>query len=703
MTGDQRPFDVANKLTQRVDVDFALQAAGLGVWEIDPATNQVIWDDRCRQLFGLAKDNQLPYIVALQYIHPQDRERVDRAVQWALNPESDGCYDQTYRTLGADDGKLRWVRFQGKSYFSPAGALSRFSGIAQDVTELVQAQHIKEESQSQLLALFEQSPVALAIFSADDDLVYQWANTFYGELVARPIQALVGKPLLEALPELQGQGFEEILKAVIATGTPFVAPEVAADILRDGRLTTLYVSITYQPRKTPQGQVEGILVVATDVTQQVQSRTVIQDREALFQKLVSQAPMGICVLDAATLVAENLNEHFVEVAGKPYEAILGKYYWDTFAEVAFLFEDILRRVIETGETYYDDEVQIELIRHGKPELMYINYVYDAIRDQAGKTQKVVVWVVDVTTEVRTRQQLAESETRYRLLSETLEQQVHQRTVALATANNELATKNQEYMALNEALHEANFLLKRSNENLQTFAFVASHDLQEPLRKIQQFGDLLKTGHTEARDGELVYVERMQSAAGRMSMLITDLLDFSRIANQPQISAPVALDQVVDAVLTDLELLRSETQARVEVNPLPVVVGHAGQLGQLFQNLLSNALKFRRSDRTPSIQIKSERLSADHLPLTVKPSRSAPTYYQIDVTDNGIGFDEQYVDRIFQVFQRLHGKHEYAGTGIGLAICEKVVVNHGGAITARSQPGQGSTFSIYFPAPLETRE
>lgn len=703
MTGDQRPFDVANKLTQRVDVDFALQAAGLGVWEIDPATNQVIWDDRCRQLFGLAKDNQLPYIVALQYIHPQDRERVDRAVQWALNPESDGCYDQTYRTLGADDGKLRWVRFQGKSYFSPAGALSRFSGIAQDVTELVQAQHIKEESQSQLLALFEQSPVALAIFSADDDLVYQWANTFYGELVARPIQALVGKPLLEALPELQGQGFEEILKAVIATGTPFVAPEVAADILRDGRLTTLYVSITYQPRKTPQGQVEGILVVATDVTQQVQSRTVIQDREALFQKLVSQAPMGICVLDAATLVAENLNEHFVEVAGKPYEAILGKYYWDTFAEVAFLFEDILRRVIETGETYYDDEVQIELIRHGKPELMYINYVYDAIRDQAGKTQKVVVWVVDVTPEVRTRQQLAESETRYRLLSETLEQQVHQRTVALATANNELATKNQEYMALNEALHEANFLLKRSNENLQTFAFVASHDLQEPLRKIQQFGDLLKTGHTEARDGELVYVERMQSAAGRMSMLITDLLDFSRIANQPQISAPVALDQVVDAVLTDLELLRSETQARVEVNPLPVVVGHAGQLGQLFQNLLSNALKFRRSDRTPSIQIKSERLSADHLPLAVKPSRSAPTYYQIDVTDNGIGFDEQYVDRIFQVFQRLHGKHEYAGTGIGLAICEKVVVNHGGAITARSQPGQGSTFSIYFPAPLETRE
>ena len=703
MTSDQRPFDVANTLTQGLDVDFALQAAGLGVWEVDLATNQVIWDDRCRQLFGLAKDNQLPYPLAIQYIHPQDRERVDGAVQWVLNPESDGRYDQTYRTLGADDGKLRWVRFQGKSYFSPAGALSRFTGIAQDVTEPVQALHIKEESQRQLLALFEQSPVALAILSADEDLVFQWANTFYGELVDRAPQALVGKPLLEALPELKGQGFDGVLKAVIATGTPFVAPEVAADILRDGQLATLYVSVTYQPQKTPQGEVEGILVVATDVTQQAQSRKVILDREALFQKLVSQAPMGICVLDAATLIAENLNERFVDVAGRPYEAILGNYYWDTFAEVAFLFEDILRRVIETGETYYDDEVQIELIRHGKPELIYINYVYDAIRDQAGKTQKVVVWVVDVTTEVRTRQQLAESETRYRLLSETLEQQVQQRTVALATANNELVTKNEAYRALNKELHEANFLLKRSNESLQTFAYVASHDLQEPLRKIQQFGDLLKTGHAEARGGELGYVERMQSAAGRMSVLIKDLLDYSRIANQPDTSAPVALDQVVDAALIDLELLRSETQARIEVNPLPVVVGHAGQLGQLFQNLLSNALKFRRPDVTACIQIKFDHLSSDQLPPTVKPSRSSPTYYRVDVIDNGIGFDEKYVDRIFEVFQRLHGKREYAGTGIGLAICEKVVANHGGAITARSQPGQGATFSIYLPAQLEIRE
>jgi len=130
--------------------------------------------------------------------------------------------------------------------------------------------------------------------------------------------------------------------------------------------------------------------------------------------------------------------------------------------------------------------------------------------------------------------------------------------------------------------------------------------------------------------------------------------------------------------------------------LPVVEGDAGQLGQLFQNLLSNALKFRRPDVVPHIQIKSGRIMADQLPAGVKLSRTMSAYYQIEVIDNGIGFEEKYLDRIFQVFQRLHGKHEFTGTGIGLAICDKVVSQHGGAITARSQPGQGATFSVYLP-------
>lgn len=141
---------------------------------------------------------------------------------------------------------------------------------------------------------------------------------------------------------------------------------------------------------------------------------------------------------------------------------------------------------------------------------------------------------------------------------------------------------------------------------------------------------------------------------------------------------------------------AETGAQITLDSLPTVLGDSLQLGQLFQNLLSNAVKFRRSDQPLRIQVRYRCLSAGDLPSRVKPIRQATSYHQIEVADNGIGFNEQYSERIFQVFQRLHGKTQYAGTGIGLAICEKVVANHGGAITASSHAGQGATFSVYLP-------
>lgn len=264
------------------------------------------------------------------------------------------------------------------------------------------------------------------------------------------------------------------------------------------------------------------------------------------------------------------------------------------------------------------------------------------------------------------------------------------------------------MAINEELVESTSQLIRSNENLQQFAYIASHDLQEPLRKIQSFGDLLRRGYADQLGEGVDYLIRMQSAAGRMSTLIKDLLTFSRIATELETHSAVSLGQLVQLVLTDLELTIAETGALVNVGDLPTVVGDAAQLNQLFTNLLSNALKFRRVDDggvpvTPRIEISSRSVRARELPETVKPSRAVDWYYQIDVADNGVGFDEKYVDRIFQVFQRLHGKSEFAGTGIGLAICEKVAVNHGGAITATSQPGQGATFRVFLPMqPISAR-
>ncbi|MBZ5497981.1 MAG: MEDS domain-containing protein [Acidobacteriia bacterium] len=234
-------------------------------------------------------------------------------------------------------------------------------------------------------------------------------------------------------------------------------------------------------------------------------------------------------------------------------------------------------------------------------------------------------------------------------------------------------------------------LEWSNRELQDFAFVASHDLQEPLRKIQSFGERLKIkyeaqlGH-EGRD----YLERMQKAAHRMGSLIRDLLGYSRITTNAEPFVPVDLSILVNEVLADLEVSIEQNGGRVEAECLPTIEADPNQMRQLFQNLISNALKFHGNEK-PRIRICERPLSTAPVGRSQVDSR-----HQIIVEDNGIGFDEKYLTRIFVPFQRLHGRGEYEGTGMGLAICRKIVERHGGSITARSAPGKGSTFIITLP-------
>ncbi|GAB2579534.1 hypothetical protein GCM10027190_31530 [Spirosoma areae] len=249
---------------------------------------------------------------------------------------------------------------------------------------------------------------------------------------------------------------------------------------------------------------------------------------------------------------------------------------------------------------------------------------------------------------------------------------------------------------NTQLGQLNQELMRSNANLQQFVFIASHDLQEPLRKIQSFGDLLKAQYADQLGTGVDFVDRMQSAANRMSALIRDLLIYSRLSHQPEANTLVSLAEVLHSVLTDLDLRIQESRAVVEIEAMPTIPGDASQMGQLFQNLVSNALKFCLPGQPPKIRISAERVAASDLPPSVRPTQWVETYHRIDVSDNGIGFEPMYVDRIFALFQRLHGKQVYPGTEIGLAICEKVVTNHGEAIQASSQPGLGATFGAYLP-------
>jgi PAS domain S-box-containing protein len=238
-------------------------------------------------------------------------------------------------------------------------------------------------------------------------------------------------------------------------------------------------------------------------------------------------------------------------------------------------------------------------------------------------------------------------------------------------------------------------LERSNRELQDFAQVASHDLQEPLRKILSFGDRLKTKLGESLDGDSQdYLQRMCNAATRMQSLITDLMAFSRVEIKGQAFVPTDLSVIAREVSADLETRIEQAGGRVEIGDLPIIDADPMQMRQLLQNLIGNSLKYYRAGVPPVVRIYSQKPDARRLQsLDESPGRQ---FCEILVVDNGIGFDEKYLDRIFTVFQRLHKKGEYEGTGVGLAICRKIVDRHSGAITARSNPGQGATFVVTLP-------
>lgn len=247
----------------------------------------------------------------------------------------------------------------------------------------------------------------------------------------------------------------------------------------------------------------------------------------------------------------------------------------------------------------------------------------------------------------------------------------------------------------EELRRANKKLDRSNQELQDFASIAAHDLQEPLRKVEAFGDRLenKCGDLLTEQGR-DFLSRMRDAAGRMRTLIDDLLAYSRVTSKAEPFVQVDLAQVTREVLSDLEVRIEQVGARVEVDDLPTIDADPTQMRQLFQNLIGNSLKFRRPEEPPVVKIHGQRLIGHSDGLN--GGYPNEELYEIIVEDNGIGFEDKYLDRLFTIFQRLHGRGEYEGNGVGLAVCHKIAERHGGNITARGAEGEGATFMVTLP-------
>jgi len=314
------------------------------------------------------------------------------------------------------------------------------------------------------------------------------------------------------------------------------------------------------------------------------------------------------------------------------------------------------------------------IRHASGRTTEVLYNATVYRNEAGAVQGVFAAARDITERKRTEIELA----RYR---DRLEELVKQRTVELEVANAHLQTEIAQRKAGEETRRQITQELERSNRDLEQFAYVASHDLQEPLRAVGGYVKLLQHRFPEKVDAAARdYITGAAAGAQRMQRLITDLLAYSRVGTQSKAFVPADLNALLNDALNNVQASIKEAGAKVTSDPLPTLTVDATQIVQLFQNLIANAIKFH-SDRTPVIHVGARREKDQWL---------------FWVRDNGIGIDPRYSERIFQIFQRLHTRRQYPGTGIGLAICKKIVERHGGEIRVESQPAQGATF--YFSIP-----
>ena len=239
-------------------------------------------------------------------------------------------------------------------------------------------------------------------------------------------------------------------------------------------------------------------------------------------------------------------------------------------------------------------------------------------------------------------------------------------------------------------------LNRSNQDLEQFAYIASHDLQEPLRKIMAFGERLSSKYSEhlSTDGQF-YISRMMDAANRMKILMENLLSYSRVSIKAEPVELVDLGVIIESVLSDLEMKIQDVDAQITLKSMPTINALPTQMHQLFQNLISNSLKFVKQNEKPIIRIEASLVSKEEMELTTF-NFGNNKYHKIVVSDNGIGFDAEYSEKIFLIFQRLHGRSEFEGTGLGLAISKKIIDNHQGFIVAESEVNKGSKFTVYLP-------
>ena len=640
-------------------LEFAIDAAELATFDLNPATGKFTANERLRTWFGLEHDSEIELQHAIDAIAEQDREPVVAAIQQALDVSSGGHYDVEYTIINPATKNEIIVRAKGRAWFNE-GVAYRFNGTLQDITAQVAARKQLEDTEQHTRSIIDSAPFPIGVYLGREMRI-AFANKSILDVWGKG-RDVIGKLYSEILPELENQQVFGQLDKVFTTGIPFHTRNQHLELVVNGKVKTFFFNYSFTPLTNKTGEVYGVMNTAADVTDLNVAKQKIEENERSVRNTILKAPVAMCIFRGPQHIVEVANERILELWGRPAEQLMNRPIFEGLPEASGQgFEALLDGVYNTGESFSASDVPINLPRGDKLETIYVNFVYAANKESDGVISGVIAVATDVTAQVLARQKIEEI--------------VAERTQELASVNNDL---------------------QRSNAELAQYAYIASHDLQEPLRKVSTYMQMLERSLgddvTEQSNG---YIGKINVATARMITLIRDVLAYSQLSKEREVFVQVELQHIIDDIKTDFELLIEQKGASIIYKDLPIIDGIPLQMSQLFGNLVSNALKFSREDVAPVIRISSTIIAADEVNKYFTPNAHT-VYYNIAVKDNGIGFNPEYADRIFNIFQRLHGRAEYAGTGIGLAMCKKIAQNHHGDIYATVGNDGGAIFNVILP-------
>ncbi|GAA4420247.1 hypothetical protein GCM10023187_55370 [Nibrella viscosa] len=479
------------------------------------------------------------------------------------------------------------------------------------------------------------------------DFQYVWGNQKASEYSGLLPGQLRQSTMLEIFPNIRTSG---IFSRYVQAWEQNQPQRFEREYVMNDRVWWLDVSVIRQGK--------GIVITALDITASKEIRRQLQQQTAVLQTIVDYCPSGLMLLDAVRNPAGDIidfrymltNPANAQVTGLSVEQMTGRLLLDLFP--GSYSEGMFQRIVEVTET--GEIQQFEHHYQGDDMDVWINATIVKINDN-----QTLFTFQDITT-------------------------LKQQQLALREQAQLVAASNQE--------------LKKSNEDLERFAYVASHDMKAPLRKIKAFADILRHQQQEQWDERtLDFIDRIQKSAAQLMGLVDGLLQFSIVSNWETSFLVVSLEEIMAEVLTHLQLPIDETGATITWQNLPRIIGNPILLSELFQNLIANALKYRHPDRRPVISISGEQITGAELPdrlNAVSDPNGPAVWWQITVADNGIGFDMKYQDEIFHPFRRLHTQRDYEGIGIGLATVKRITEKHRGYITVQSRPGAGTSFYLY---------